>query len=86
MATIQVGGCDCKKQMKMMRCPYFELNDLERAYHDKAELRREMKARRKALATEEKAAADAVICEKLKMRDDIGEMVDSLDNGSRLDG
>ena len=45
-----------------------------------------MKARRKALATEEKAAADAVICEKLKTRGDIGEMVDSLDNGSRLDG
>ena len=31
--------------------------------NDKAELRREMKARRRELAADEKAAADAVICE-----------------------
>ena len=35
-----------------------------------------MKARRRMLAAEEKSAADAVICEKLKARSDIGEMVD----------
>ena len=34
-----------------------------------------MKARRRMLAAEEKSAADAVICEKLKARSDIGEMV-----------
>ena len=62
--------------MKKIRCPYFELNDLERACHDKAELRREMKARRRGLAADEKAAADAVVCEKLKTRGDVGEMVD----------
>ena len=61
--------------MKKIRCPYFELNDLERAYHDKAELRREMKARRRGLAADEKAAADAVVCEKLKTRGDIGFML-----------
>ena len=70
--------------MKKMRCPYFELNDLERACRDKAELRREMKSRRKALAADEKAAADAVVCEKLKTRGDIGEMVDPLDFGGAL--
>ncbi len=70
--------------MKKIRCPYFELNDLERACNDKAELRREMKARRKALAADAKAAADAVICEKLKSRGDIGEMIDPFDSGSSL--
>ena len=65
--------------MKKIRCPYFELNDLERAYRDKAELRREMKARRRALAADAKAAADAVVCEKLKARDDIGVMVDPFE-------
>ena len=67
-----------------MRCPYFELNALERAYHDKAELRREMKTRRRGLAADAKAAADAVVCEKLKSRGDIGETVDPLDYGSPL--
>ena len=62
--------------MKKICCPYFELNDLERACNDKAELRREMKARLRGLAADEKAAADAVVCEKLKTRGDIGEMVD----------
>ena len=70
--------------MKKIRCPYFELNDLERACHDKAELRREMKARRKALAADAKAAADAVVCEKLKSRGDIGETVDPFDSGTPL--
>ncbi|MBR1586893.1 MAG: 5-formyltetrahydrofolate cyclo-ligase [Kiritimatiellae bacterium] len=42
----------------------------------KAVLRRAMKARRRELAADEKSAADAVICEKLKARTDIGEMVD----------
>ena len=70
--------------MKKIRCPYFELNDLERACNDKAELRREMKARRRGLAADEKAAADAVVCEKLKTRGDIGEMVDPLNCGAPL--
>ena len=51
---------------------------------DKAELRREMKSRRKALAADEKAVADAVVCEKLKTRGDIGEMVDPFDSGMPL--
>lgn len=70
--------------MKKIRCPYFELNDLERACNDKAEIRREMKARRKALAADEKAAAGAAVCEKLKARSDIGEMIDPSDSGSSL--
>ena len=52
--------------------------------NDKAEIRREMKARRKALAADAKAAADAVICEKLKTRGDIGFMLDPLDYGGVL--
>ena len=51
---------------------------------DKAELRREMKARRKALAAEEKSAADAAVCEKLKARSDIVEMIDPFDFGGAL--
>lgn len=51
---------------------------------DKSELRREMKARRKALAADAKAAADAVVCEKLKARSDIGEMIDPFDSGGAL--
>lgn len=51
---------------------------------DKTEIRREMKARRKALAAEEKSAADAAVCEKLKARSDIGEMIDPFDSGSSL--
>jgi len=51
---------------------------------NKAELRRTMKARRKALAADQKAAADAAICEKLKARSDIGLMVDPFDYGSAL--
>jgi 5-formyltetrahydrofolate cyclo-ligase len=43
-----------------------------------------MTARRKALAAEEKSAADAAVCEKLKTRSDIGEMIDSLNCGSPL--
>jgi 5-formyltetrahydrofolate cyclo-ligase len=52
--------------------------------NDKAEIRREMKARRKALAADAKAAADAVVCEKLKTRGDIGFMLDPLDYGGVL--
>ena len=51
---------------------------------NKAKLRRTMKARRKELAADEKVAADATICEKLKARRDIGEMVDPFDFGSPL--
>ena len=51
---------------------------------NKDELRREMKARRKALAAEEKSAADAAVCEKLKARSDIGEMIDPLNCGSPI--
>ena len=51
---------------------------------DKTELRCTMKARRKKLATDQKTAADAAICEKLKARGDIGEMVDPFDYGSSL--
>ena len=52
--------------------------------NDKAEIRREMKARRKALTAEEKSAADAAVCEKLKARSDIYVMVDPLDFGGAL--
>ena len=52
--------------------------------NSKAEIRREMKARRKALTADAKAAADAVVCEKLKARSDIGEMIDPFDSGSSL--
>ena len=38
-----------------------------------------MKARRRALAADAKAAADAVVCEKLKARKDIGVMVDPFE-------
>ena len=51
---------------------------------DKAELRRAMRARRKELSAGEKAAADAVICDKLKARSDICEMVNPFDFGSPL--
>ncbi len=51
---------------------------------DKSELRRAMKARRRELAADEKSAADAVICEKLKARLDVGEMIDPFDFGSPL--
>ena len=44
----------------------------------KASIRREMKARRKGMAADEKAAADAAICEKLKARRDVGKMADTL--------
>lgn len=50
----------------------------------KAELRRAMKARRKARGAGEKAASDAVICAKLKARGDIGERIDPLTGGSPL--
>ena len=52
--------------------------------NSKAAIRREMKARRKALTPAEKSAADAVICEKLKAWDDMGEMSDPFDSGSPL--
>ena len=51
---------------------------------DKTELRRAMKVQRKKLTADEKASADAAICEKLKARRDIGEMVDPFDFGSPL--
>lgn len=51
---------------------------------NKTELRREMKARRKALTAEEKSAADAAVCEKLKARSDIYVMVDPFDYGGAL--
>ena len=50
----------------------------------KASIRRAMNARRKELAADQKAAADAAICEKLKARRDIGVMVDSPGNGLPL--
>ena len=49
-----------------------------------SEIRREMKARRKELAADEKATADAAICEKLKARSDIGERIDPQNCGSPL--
>ena len=52
--------------------------------NDKASIRREMKARRRGLAADEKAATDAVVCEKLKTRGDIGETVDPFGCGSPL--
>ncbi len=50
----------------------------------KASIRRAMNARRKGMAADEKAAADAAICEKLKARRDIGVMADSPGNGLPL--
>ena len=52
--------------------------------NSKTEIRRELKARRKTLATDEKAATDAVVCEKLKTRGDISETVDPFGYGSPL--
>ena len=52
--------------------------------NDKAEIRRTMKGRRKELAADAKSAADAAICEKLKARRDIGEMLDRFDYGGAL--
>ena len=46
---------------------------------DKSGIRCAMKARRRALAADEKAAADAVVCERLRTRRDIVEMIDPLD-------
>jgi len=50
----------------------------------KRELRREMKARRMCRAGGEKSASDAVICEKLKSRGDIGEMAGPRGRGRPL--
>ena len=52
--------------------------------NSKAEIRREMKARRKALTAEEKSAADAAVCEKLRARSDIVDMIDPFDYGGAL--
>ncbi len=52
--------------------------------NDKAGIRRGMKARRRALAADEKAAADAAVCEKLKARYGIGEMTDPPNRGGPL--
>lgn len=52
--------------------------------NSKADIRHEMKARRRGLAAGKKAAADAAICEKLKSRIDIGETVDPFGYGSPL--
>ena len=51
---------------------------------NKAEFRRVMKARRKGLAPDAKSAADAAICEKLRARSDIGEIVGPLGDCSPL--
>ena len=51
---------------------------------EKAGLRREMKARRKQLDADAKAAADAVICEKLELDSDIGFWIDPLEGGGPL--
>ena len=48
---------------------------------EKGELRRTIKARRKSLAANAKSAADDIICEKLRARADIGDLVD---DGSAL--
>ena len=62
-----------------INCPCFAPNGHERGCRDKSDIRREMKVRRRALAVDEKAAADAAVCEKLKARGDIGVMVDPLE-------
>ena len=51
---------------------------------DKTELRREMKTLRRGLTAREKTAADGIICEKLKTRRDIGDMVDPPNCGRAL--
>ncbi|MBO7686643.1 MAG: 5-formyltetrahydrofolate cyclo-ligase [Kiritimatiellae bacterium] len=50
----------------------------------KAGLRREMKARRKRLGADAKAAADAAVRGRLETRDDIASAVDPLGSGSPL--
>lgn len=50
----------------------------------KERLRREMKARRKAIPADERAAADAVVCERLKARRDLGETAGAPDGDSPL--
>ena len=50
----------------------------------KSELRREMKVRRRDVTYAEKTSADAVVCQKLKARRDIGEMVDPQNRNSPL--
>lgn len=51
---------------------------------EKSRIRREMKARRKALTAEERAAADAVVCERLKARRDLCETAGAFYSGSAL--
>ena len=46
---------------------------------DKVDIRREMRARRKAVSPDERAAASAVICEKLSCNVELGECVDPLE-------
>ena len=50
----------------------------------KDEFRREMRARRKALSSAERAAASAVICEKLARHVGLGECMDPLEIGSPI--
>ena len=50
----------------------------------KMELRRAMKARRKGLAADAKAAADAAICEKPNARCDVGGLAGAA-GGSAMD-
>ena len=49
---------------------------------DKDDIRRDMRARRKAVSAAERAAASAVICEKLVRHVGLGECMDSLEIGS----
>ena len=59
-------------------------NEMQLEGFDKAALRREMKARRKGLAADAKAAADAAICEKPNARCDVGGLAGAA-GGSAMD-
>ena len=48
----------------------------------KDEIRREMRARRKALSAAERAEASAIICAKLARSRELGEVIDPFEIGS----
>jgi len=50
----------------------------------KDEIRREMRARRKALSAAERAEASAIICAKLAQSSDLGEVMDPFEIGSPI--
>ena len=51
---------------KKIRCPYFELNDLERAYHDKAELRQAIRNAARRHFARRRGDAARLSCEEME--------------------